>query len=57
MEGLKDNKPSILLVVNRINPHLPEDFPKNFEFVLNYVDIVLTGNQKFLDFGEIMGVI
>lgn len=53
MEGLKENKGSILLVINRISPHLPESFPKNFEFVLNYSDIVLTGNQKFLDFGNL----
>lgn len=35
----------------RVLPELPENFPKNFEFMLHYQDIVLTGNQKFLDFG------
>lgn len=51
LDDLK-KKEKVLVALKKVSPTLPTEFPKNFEFVLNYGDIVLTGNQKFLDFED-----
>jgi hypothetical protein len=51
LDDLK-KKEKVLVALKKVSPNLPSTFPKNFEFVLSYGDIILTGNQKFLDFED-----
>ena len=45
-------KPTIVISVVKIMPEVPEGFPKNYNVQLSYEDVMLTGNQKFVDFDE-----
>lgn len=38
--------------MSKIVPELPEGFPKNYNVQIVYEDVVVTGNQKFVDFDE-----
>lgn len=42
----------MLITLRRIEPEIPESFPKNYFCQLVYEDNVLTGTQKFTDFDE-----
>lgn len=49
MEELK-RKETLLVTLKKIEPEVPENFPKNYFCQLSYEDTVLTGTQKFTDF-------
>ena len=51
LEELK-RKQSIMLTVGKIEPEIPENFPKNYFVQIVYEDVNLSGNQKFVDFDE-----
>lgn len=51
IEELK-RKETLLITLRRIEPEIPESFPKNYFCQLVYEDNVLTGTQKFTDFDE-----
>lgn len=51
MEELK-RKETLLITLKKIEPEMPEDFPKNYFCQLVYEDTLLTGSQKFTDFDE-----
>jgi hypothetical protein len=41
-----------LLTLGKIEPEVPENWPKNYYCQVVYEDALLTGNQKFTDFDE-----
>lgn len=45
-------KPTITVSVAKVLPEIPESFPKNYNVQITYEDVVMTGNQKFVDFDE-----
>lgn len=47
-----NRKPTIIILVSKILPEIPESFPKNYNIQITYEDVVVTGNQKFTDFDE-----
>lgn len=49
MEELK-RKETLLITLRKIEPEVPENFPKNYFCQLAYEDTLLTGSQKFTDF-------
>lgn len=51
IEELK-RKETLLITLKKIEPEVPEDFPKNYFCQLVYEDTLLTGSQKFTDFDE-----
>lgn len=51
MEELK-RKETLLITLHKIEPDVPEHFPKNYFCQLVYEDTQLTGSQKFTDFDE-----
>ena len=51
MEELK-RKETILITLKRIEPEVPEGFPKNYFCQIAYEDTLFTGTQKFTDFDE-----
>lgn len=38
--------------MQKIEPSVPENFPKNYFLQLSYEDVVVTGNHKYVDFDE-----
>ena len=51
LEDLK-RKETIVLTMQKIEPSVPENFPKNYFLQLSYEDVVVTGNHKYVDFDE-----
>jgi len=51
MEELR-RKETLLITLKRIEPEIPEGFPKNYFCQLVYEDTTLTGSQKFTDFDD-----
>lgn len=45
-------KPTIFISASKILPEIPEGFPKNYNVQIVYEDVIVTGNQKFVDFDE-----
>lgn len=47
-----NRKATIVISVGKILPEIPENFPKNYHIQVLYEDVLITGNQKFVDFDE-----